>query len=183
MTRNALSTRTVDSIPWQGLTTAYGRGTNIPRLIKTRQYEELANLIEHQSTLWQATPWVLLILLDQLAEKQPEQVTAEEIALYSAVASAILVDYMDPQNTIATMEGMLVEEYLWPDNEENDEMLWEEEEPPGYEERPFFSYYYFSYLLLREAIPVFTRIMNNNEQLANAIRELLSMLDPKDNSD
>ncbi|AZS13736.1 hypothetical protein [Paenibacillus lutimineralis] len=182
MTRNALSTRTADSIPWQRLTTAYGRGTDIPGLIETGQYEELANLIEHQSTLWQTTPWVLLILLNQLAEKQPEQITLEEIELYLAVASAILVDHMDPQNTIATMEELLSEEYLWPEDEEDDEMEWEEEEPPGYEKRPFFSYYYFSYLLLREAIPVFTRIMNNNDQQAASIRELLSMLDPEGGS-
>jgi len=186
MTRNTLSTRTVDSIPWQRLTTAYGRGTDIPRLIETKQYEELANLIEHQSTLWQTTPWALLILLGQLAEKtekRQEQVTSEEIALYSAVASAILVDYMNPQDTVETMERLLAEEYLWPECEEDDEMSWEEEEPPGYEKRPFFSYYYFSYLLLREAIPVFTRIMNDNDQQAAAIRKLLSMLDPEGSSD
>lgn len=183
MTRNALSPRTVDSIPWQRLTTAYGRGTDIPGLIETGQYGELANLIEHQSTLWQTTPWVLLILLGQLAEKQPNQVTSEEIDLYLAVASAILVDHMDPENTIATMEELLSEEYLWPEDEEDDEMEWEEEEPPGYEERPFFSYYYFSYLLLRGAIPVFIKIMNDNDQQAAAIRELLSRLDPEGGSD
>ncbi|NWL89342.1 MULTISPECIES: hypothetical protein [unclassified Paenibacillus] len=183
MTRSAWSTRTVDSIPWQRLTTAYGRGTDIPRLIETKQYGELAHLIEHQSTLWQTTPWVLLILLGQLAEKLPEQVTTEEIALYSAVASAILIDYMNPQNTVESMEELLDEAYLWPEYEEDDEMSWEAEEPPGYEQRPFFSYYYFSYVQLREAIPVFVSIMNDNDQQAAAIRELLSMLDPEDSSD
>ncbi|HEY4390026.1 MAG TPA: hypothetical protein VGN02_01615 [Paenibacillus sp.] len=177
--RNALSTRSAVSIPWQRMTTAYGRGTDIPVLIETGQYEELANLIEHQSTLWQTTPWVLLVLLDQLAEKKPERVTSQEIDLYLAVASAILVDHMDPLNTVETMEGLLAEEYLWPEDEEDDEILWEEEEPPGYEERPFFSYYYFSYLLLKEAIPVFVEIMKSNDQLAPAIRELLLSLDPE----
>ncbi|GIO45393.1 hypothetical protein J34TS1_01580 [Paenibacillus azoreducens] len=30
---------TTEHIPWQRLTTAYGRGTDIPRLIETRQYK------------------------------------------------------------------------------------------------------------------------------------------------
>ncbi|MDL1163074.1 hypothetical protein PAEVO_61750 [Paenibacillus sp. GM2FR] len=55
--------QTVTSVPWQRLTTAYGRGTDIPRLLETGQYKELANLIEHQGTLWQTTPWALLMLL------------------------------------------------------------------------------------------------------------------------
>ncbi|RAR44458.1 hypothetical protein [Paenibacillus sp. MDMC362] len=52
---NALS-QSVTSIPWQRLTTAYGRGTEIPRLMETGQYEELANLIEHQGTIWCEKP-------------------------------------------------------------------------------------------------------------------------------
>ncbi|MBE1447411.1 hypothetical protein [Paenibacillus sp. OAS669] len=173
------SAQTISSIPWHRLTTAYGRGTDIPQLLETRQYEELANLIEHQSTLWQTTPWVLLMLLQELIKQEPEKVSPNEIELYLAVASAIAVDHMNSQGTVKTMNELLDETYLWPENDEEDELRWEEEEPPGYEKEAFFSYYYFSYMLLKDAFPIFTAIMNSNDQLAPAIRELLRMLEPE----
>ncbi|WP_429844397.1 hypothetical protein [Brevibacillus sp. FIR094] len=172
-------THLTNNIPWQRLTTAYGRGTDIPRLIETRQYEELANLIEHQSTLWQTTPWALLILLQELAKQKPEQVSSLEIQLYLAVASAINVDEMDSQNAVETMNELLDEKYLWPEDEEDDELSWEEEEPQGYEQEAFFSYFSFSYSLLKDSIPVFTAIMEGNDELAPAIQELLLMLQSK----
>ncbi|MGG4458023.1 hypothetical protein ABEX29_06930 [Brevibacillus porteri] len=175
-------THLTNNIPWQRLTTAYGRGTDIPRLIETRQYEELASLIEHQSTLWQTTPWVLLILLKELAKQKPEQVSSQEIQLYLAVASAINVDEMDSQNAIESMNELLDEKYLWPEDEEDDELWWEEEEPRGYEQEAFFSYFSFSYLLLKDAIPVFTAIMEENDKLAPDIRELLFMLQSEEAS-
>jgi len=170
---------TISNIPWQQLTTAYGRGTDIPRLIETRQYKELANLIEHQSTLWQTTPWALLFLLRELPTRKPEEVTSEEVELYLSVASAITLKYMDSATTYQTMNELLDEKYLWPENEEDDELHWEDEEAPGYEKEAFFSYYYFSYLLLKEAAPVFMAIMNGNDTLAPAIQELLLRLNPE----
>ncbi|GMX65754.1 hypothetical protein Elgi_50250 [Paenibacillus elgii] len=171
--------QTINSVPWQRLTTPYGRGTDIPRLIEMGQYKELADLIEHQSTLWQTTPWVLLMLLRELAKQKPENVSSKEIELYLAVASAITVEYMDSQNTVETMNDLLDEKYLWPEDEEEDELRWEEEEPPGYEKDVFFSYYYFSYLLLKDAVPVFTAIMNGNVKHAPAIQKLLLLLEPE----
>lgn len=182
MEMNTLAQAT-NSVPWQRLTTAYGRGTDIPRLIETEQYKELANLIEHQSTLWQTTPWTLLMLLRELSKQKPEKVSSNEIELYLTVASAITMKHMDSQNTVETMNELLDEKYLWPENEEEDELLWEEEEPPGYDQEAFFSYYYFSYLLLKDAVPVFSAIMNGNDQYAPAIRELLLLLQPEDVSE
>ncbi|QDS36965.1 hypothetical protein [Brevibacillus brevis] len=175
-------THLTNNIPWQRLTTAYGRGTDIPRLIETGQYEELASLIEHQSTLWQTTPWVLLILLQELAKQKPEQISSQEIQLYLAVASAINVDEMDSQNAVETMNELLDEKYLWPEDEEDDELWWEEEEPRGYEQEAFFSYFSFSYSLLTDAIPVFAAIMEENDKLAPDIGELLLMLQPEEGS-
>ncbi|WP_456288783.1 hypothetical protein M1D70_30775 [Paenibacillus sp. AK002] len=176
---NAL-THTTASVPWQRLTTAYGRGTDIPRLLETRQYKELASLIEHQGTLWQTTPWALLMLLRELAKQKPEQVSSEEMELYLSVASAITVEYMDSPQTIGTMDKMLDERYLWPEDDEEDDWRWEEEEPPGYEAEIFISYYYFSYMLLQEAAPLFKAIMNGNGQHADIISELLALLEPVD---
>ncbi|WP_378139763.1 hypothetical protein [Cohnella soli] len=86
---------------------------------------------------------------------------------------------MDSQNTVDTMHELLDEKYLWPEDEEEDDLLWGKEEPPGYEEKVFFSYYYFSHCLLKDAIPFFNTIMNSNEQLSPAVRELLLLLEPE----
>ncbi|MFU1795506.1 hypothetical protein ACM1RC_16705 [Paenibacillus azoreducens] len=170
---------TTEHIPWQRLTTAYGRGTDIPRLIETRQYKALAELIEHQSTLWQVTPWVLRELLRDLKRRapSPENITLDEIELYIAVASSFSGQQIGsgPGGEIR-MNELLDESYLWPEDEEEDELQWEEEEPPGYGPEPFFGYYYFSYLLLKQAEPVFATILNSNQELAPAIRELQSLL-------
>ncbi|GIN87430.1 hypothetical protein J6TS2_38160 [Heyndrickxia sporothermodurans] len=168
-----------DTIPWQRLTTAYGRGTDIPRLIESGQFVELVNLIEHQSTLWQVTPWVLLVLLRKLAKKEPKKVTMKEINLYLTVASTIEVEIMESQNRLEKMANLLDEKYLWPENEGKDEEWWEEDEPPGYTRDVFISYYYFSYILLKKALPVFNRIKNDNNQLASSIQELLLLLGSK----
>ncbi|MCV4235114.1 hypothetical protein OHJ21_28470 [Virgibacillus sp. LDC1] len=171
--------QTVTSVPWQRLTTAYGRGTDIPRLLETGQYKELANLIEHQGTLWQTTPWALLMLLRVLAKQKPEQVSSEEMELYLSIASAITMEYMDSTQTVETMDKLLDEKYLWPEDDEEDDLRWEEEEPPGYEAEAFISYYNFSYVLLQEAVPVFKTIMNGNDQHADTISELLALLEPE----
>ncbi|WP_426452298.1 hypothetical protein ACP26L_09580 [Paenibacillus sp. S-38] len=173
-----LLAQTTNRVPWQRLTTAYGRGTDIPQLMEMGQYEEIANRIEHQSTLWQATPWALLILLQELAKQKPDKVSSKEVQLYLSVAAAITVDPIDSQDTVGTMNELLDEKYLWPEDEDEDELLWEEEEPPGYDKKAFLSYYSFSYLLLKEAMPIFTAIMNDNDKLAPAIRELLLLLKP-----
>ncbi|MCS7462175.1 hypothetical protein N0M98_18715 [Paenibacillus doosanensis] len=167
---------TIDQIPWRRLTTAYGRGTDIPRLIRNRQYKELAGLIEHQSTLWQATPWALLMLLRELAGRKPEEVDADEIELYLSVTSAFAGRNLGAEQPPGTMGSLLDEACLWPVDEEEDELLWEDEEPRGYDPDHFFGYYYFSYALLKRAEPMFASIKDNNARLAPAVQELLQLL-------
>lgn len=175
-----LLTQETNNIPWHRLTTAYGRGADIPLFIKTGQYEQVTNLIEHQGTLWQVTPWALLLLLKELAGKMPEDVFSEEIELYLTVANTMNIAYMNAEHTVETMNDLLNEKFLWPESEEDDEEWWEQEEPPGYEPEPFLGYYYFSFLLLKEAVPIFTAILNGNEKLAPAVQEMLHLLKPED---
>ena len=63
----------VTDVPWHRLTTAYGRGTEFPAhlavleqmgdlaSVKESLYELTANM-EHQSTLWHATPFGMVFL-------------------------------------------------------------------------------------------------------------------------
>lgn len=166
----------IPNIPWKQLTTPFGRGAAIPQLIEQEQYQQLAELIEHQGTLWQVTPWVLLILLKKLASKNTEDISLQEIELYLAVAQAITEDYLDSAHTVQTMQELLDVKYLWTEDEEDDELEWEEETPRGYEQQAFLGYYYFSHLLLQEALPIFTAINAHNKEAAEDLDELLTLL-------
>ncbi len=163
-------------IPWQRLTTPYGRGSDLPRLMANGQYDEIAGLIEHQSTLWQVTPWVLSLLLRTLQTKRPEDVPLAELELYCAVADSLIGRDLESLPHVERPELLLDERYLWPVDEEEDELMWEEEEPPGYAELPFSSYYYYSGLLLKEAIPDFERLIGGNAERSALAAELLETL-------
>ncbi|MNJ57925.1 hypothetical protein D3C77_535360 [compost metagenome] len=179
MERNNM-THTINSIPWQRLTTAYGRGTELPQLIANKEYHKITDLIEHQGTLWQVTPWVLLVLLQELAEKQIEQVTADEILLYLAVAAVIPLAELDASKTVGMMDNLLDEKYLWSVNEDEDEFEWENHEARGYDSQAFLSYYYYSYELLRGAIPLFKQILAEHDHYATRkdVERLLVLLTP-----
>lgn len=163
-------------IPWQRLTTAYGRGSKLPLLMDQGEFKEIANLIEHQSTLWQVTPWVLLFMLRDLKTKSPEYVMPEEIKCYLCVTDALSGRDVSAWEPVPQMKSLLDDAFLWPEDEEEDEVLWEEEEPPGYAEQPFTSYYYYSYQLLRDAVPVFENIQAHNKDVADLASELLEQI-------
>jgi hypothetical protein len=134
------------TIPWHRLTTAYGRGTKIPELIKMEQYGKLAQLIEHQGTLWQVTPWAMQQLLHTLPNRSVESVKKEEIQLYIAVASAFTWDEL----TSSPVQHM--------------------------DECAFISYYVYSEYQMRAAIPLFQNIANVRKDLAPSLIELLELL-------
>ncbi|NHN33484.1 hypothetical protein [Paenibacillus agricola] len=165
----------VTDIPWQRLTTPYGRGSDLPQLMADKQYDQIAGLVEHQSTLWQVTPWVLAFMLRELKVKQSEEVTLAELSIYHAVADSFIGNEMSSLPHVQRPALLLDESYLWPDNEDDDELLWEEE-PPSYAELPFSSYYFFSGMLLKEAIPDFERLREGHVKRSAEISELLAKL-------
>lgn len=70
-TQTYIETVKVSDIPWHRLTTTYGRATDFPSHLEVlwdmkdvdaidAAGEELAQNIEHQSTLWHATPFALI---------------------------------------------------------------------------------------------------------------------------
>ncbi|WP_338754340.1 hypothetical protein [Bacillus sp. FJAT-52991] len=164
------------TIPWHRLTTAYGRGTKIPELIKMDKYGKVAQLIEHQGTLWQVTPWAIQQLLHTLPNRSVESVKKEEIQLYIVVASAFTWDELTSR-PVQHMDELLQEKWLWSEVEEEDEEGWEEKEPCGYEECAFISYYVYSEYQMRAAIPLFQNIANMRKDLAPSLTELLELLE------
>lgn len=80
------------------------------------------------------------------------------------------------EHPVTSMNELLNEKYLWPEDEEEDELEWERGEPTGYDPEAFFSYYYYSDFLLKQARPLFEDIMRVNSDLAPEVLELLELL-------
>ena len=144
-----IETVQVNDIPWHRLTTTYGRATDFPEAldvlwnmesIETVDVagEALELNIEHQSTLWHATPFAMIFLL-RIFKK------AQEASAHNAVAHA------DP---LPNFEDMLNEEYLWSEEYDEDEDVLRFEEDDVFPDDLFFSFYYYSLQILLLAIPL-----------------------------
>jgi hypothetical protein len=188
-----IETVQVSDIPWHRLTTTYGRATDFPteldvlwnmESIETINAagEELAQNIEHQSTLWHATPFAMIFLFRIFKKAQEErtqnkvaQYLAEQLVdLFSVIAECIqdglLLEHADP---LPCFEDMLNEEYLWSEEYDEDEDVLRYEEEDVFPDDLFFSFYYYSLQVL-----LLGRLLldKNNEQEA-ILLELLTEIE------
>ena len=183
VTKQYIETVKVSDISWHRLTTTYGRATDFPteldvlwnmESIETINAagEELAQNIEHQSTLWHATPFAMIFLFRIFKKAQEErtqnkvaQYLAEQLVdLFSVIAECIrdglLLEHADP---LPCFEDMLNEEYLWSEEYDEDEDVLRYEEEDVFPDDLFFSFYYYSLQVL-----LLGRLLldKNNEQEA-----------------
>ena len=151
-------------IPWHRLTTAYKRATDFDKyfdvLFKMKSKEdveeagnEIAVNIEHQDTLWQATPFACIFLY-KVFKKALEDRDKNPVAAYLVPELAELLGYIfEAVNIVEDMEhpdplphfkDMLSEEYLWSEvyDEEEDEMRWDEGDV--FPDDLYYSFYYYS---------------------------------------
>jgi len=188
-----IETVQVSDIPWHRLTTTYGRATDFPteldvlwnmESIETINAagEELAQNIEHQSTLWHATPFAMIFLFRIFKKAQEErtqnkvaQYLAEQLVdLFSVIAECIrdglLLEHANP---LPCFEDMLNEEYLWSEEYDEDEDVLRYEEEDVFPDDLFFSFYYYSLQVL-----LLGRLLldKNNEQEA-ILLELLTEIE------
>ncbi len=188
-----IETVQVSDILWHRLTTTYGRATDFPteldvlwnmESIETINAagEELAQNIEHQSTLWHATPFAMIFLFRIFKKAQEErtqnkvaQYLAEQLVdLFSVIAECIrdglLLEHADP---LPCFEDMLNEEYLWSEEYDEDEDVLRYEEEDVFPDDLFFSFYYYSLQVL-----LLGRLLldKNNEQEA-ILLELLTEIE------
>lgn len=188
-----IETVQVSDIPWHRLITTYGRATDFPteldvlwnmESIETINAagEELAQNIEHQSTLWHATPFAMIFLF-RIFKKAQEESTQNKVAqylaeqlvdLFSVIAECIrdglLLEHADP---LPCFEDMLNEEYLWSEEYDEDEDVLRYEEEDVFPDDLFFSFYYYSLQVL-----LLGRLLldKNNEQEA-ILLELLTKIE------
>lgn len=154
----------VEDIPWHRITTTYGRATDFPKYFEILSKmedldavknagEEIAMNIEHQSTLWHATPFAMIFLyrilkkaLEQRDKNEIAKYLAEELEeLFTEIEEAVkMVEEMEHAKELPQFPDMLREEYLWSQDydEEEDEIRYEEDEV--FPDDLFYSFYYYS---------------------------------------
>ena len=154
----------VRDIPWHRLTTAYKRATDFDKyfevLFKMKSKEdvkeagnEIAVNIEHQDTLWQATPFACIFLYRifkkalEDRDKNPvaDYLVPELSELFGYIAEAVnIVEDMEHPDPLPHFKDMLSEKYLWSEvyDEEEDEMRWDEGDV--FPDDLYYSFYYYS---------------------------------------
>lgn len=187
-----IETVQVSDIPWHRLTTTYGRATDFPteldvlwnmESIETINAagEELAQNIEHQSTLWHATPFAMIFLF-RIFKKAQEERTQNKVAQYLAeqlvdlfsvisecIRDGLLLEHADP---LPCFEDMLNEEYLWSEEYDEDEDVLRYEEEDVFPDDLFFSFYYYSLQVLLLAIPLLDKSHEGEANLLDLLTEI-----------
>ena len=192
VTKKYIETVQVSDIPWHRLTTSYGRGTDFPNQFDVlwkmdsieavdAAGEALAQNIEHQSTLWHATPFAMVFLLrifkkaqEERARNEVAQYLAEQLVeLFTVIAECIrdglVLEHADP---LSCFEDMLNEEYLWSEEYDEDEDVLRYEEEDVFPDDLFFSFYYYSLQVLLLAIPLLDKSHEGEANLLDLLTEI-----------
>lgn len=193
VTKQYIETVKVSDIPWHRLTTTYGRATDFPAHLEVLwdmknvdaidvAGEELVQNIEHQSTLWHATPFAMVFLL-RIFKKALEERTQNEVAhylveqlvdLFTVIAECIrdglILEHADP---LPKFEDMLNEEYLWSEEYDEDEDILRYEEEGVFPDDLFFSFYYYSLQVLLLCKP----LLDKNNKYEVTLLELLTEIE------
>ena len=193
VTKQYIETVKVSDIPWHRLTTSYGRATDFPAHLEVlwdmkdvdaidAAGEELAQNIEHQSTLWHATPFAMVFLL-RIFKKALEERTQNEVAhylveqlvdLFTVIAECIRDGLMlEHADQLPNFEDMLNEEYLWSEEYDEDEDILRYEEEEVFPDDLFFSFYYYSLQVLLLCKP----LLDKNNKYEVTLLEFLTEID------
>ena len=193
VTKQYIETVKVSDIPWHRLTTTYGRATDFPAHLEVlwdmknvdaidAAGEELAQNIEHQSTLWHATPFALVFLLrifkravEEQGHNEVARYLVEELAeLFLIIAECIRDGLMlEHADQLPNFEDMLNEEYLWSEEYDEDEDVLRYEEEEVFPDDLFFSFYYYSLQVLLLCKP----LLDKNKEREAVLLDLLMTVD------
>lgn len=192
VTKQYIETVKVSDIPWHRLTTTYGRATDYPAHLEVlwdmtdvdaidAAGEELAQNIEHQSTLWHATPFAMVFLL-RIFKKALEERTQNEVAhylveqlvdLFTVIAECIRDGLMlEHADQLPNFEDMLNEEYLWSEEYDEDEDILRYEEEEVFPDDLFFSFYYYSLQVLLLGKPLLDEANEEEGKLLELLTEI-----------
>ena len=190
VTKQYIETVKVSDIPWHRLTTSYGRATDFPAHLEVlwdmkdvdaidAAGEELAQNIEHQSTLWHTTPFALIFLL-RIFKKAIEEQGHNKVARYlsealvdlfiviaESIRDSLMLEHADQ---LPHFEDMLNEEYLWSEEYDEDEDILRYEEEEVFPDDLFFSFYYYSLQVLLLCKP----LLDKNKEYEAVLLDLLT---------
>ena len=182
----------VSDIPWHRLTTTYGHATDFPTELDVlwnmksidavdSAGEALAQNIEHQSTLWHATPFAM-IFLHRIFKKAQEESVHNEVAQYLAeqlvelfaviaecIRDGLMLEHADP---LPNFEDMLNEGYLWSEEYDEDEDVLRYEEEEVFPADLFFSFYYYSLQVLLLGKPLLDEANEEEGKLLELLTEI-----------
>lgn len=177
----------LEGVPWHRLTTPYGRGDELPKLLKDlaslknresveSSVRKISHLIEHQGTLWHVTPFATVFLArifrSALADASTNPVAHQAVdhigelfaVLLESVRDAQKLEHADP---LPKFVDLLTEDSLRPDDEEDDELRWEEEEV--FSDSMFYSFWFYTKEVL-------TNALNGLEEVPQEFTESISSL-------
>ena len=186
-THDFIDQLTLEGVPWHRLTTPYGRGDELPKLLKDlsslknresveSSVRKISHLIEHQGTLWHVTPFATVFLArifrSALADASTNPVAHQVVdhigelfaVLLESVRDAQKLEHADP---LPKFVDLLTEDSLWPDDEEDDELRWEEEEV--FSDSMFYSFWFYTKEVL-------TNALNGLEEVPQEFTEPISSL-------
>lgn len=186
-THDFIDQLTLEGVPWHRLTTPYGRGDELPKLLKDlsslnnresveSSVRKISHLIEHQGTLWHVTPFATVFLArifrSALADASTNPVAHQVVdhigelfaVLLESVRDAQKLEHADP---LSKFVDLLTEDSLWPDDEEDDELRWEEEEV--FSDSMFYSFWFYTKEVL-------TNALNGLEEVPQEFTESISSL-------
>lgn len=186
-THDFIDQLTLEGVPWHRLTTPYGRGDELPKLLKDlsslknresveSSVRKISHLIEHQGTLWHVTPFATVFLArifrSALADASTNPVAHQAVdhigelfaVLLKSVRDAQKLEHADP---LPKFVDLLTEDSLWPDDEEDDELRWEEEEV--FSDSMFYSFWFYTKEVL-------TNALNGLEEVPQEFTESISSL-------
>ena len=186
-THDFIDQLTLEGVPWHRLTTPYGRGDELPKLLKDlsslknresveSSVRKISHLIEHQGTLWHVTPFATVFLArifrSALADVSTNPVAHQAVdhigelfaVLLKSVRDAQKLEHADP---LPKFVDLLTEDSLWPDDEEDDELRWKEEEV--FSDSMFYSFWFYTKEVL-------TNALNGLEEVPQEFTESISSL-------
>ena len=192
VTKQYIETVKVRDIPWHRLTTTYGRATDFPAHLEVlwdmknvdaidAAGEELAQNIEHQSTLWHATPFALIFLLrifkkaiaeqghNEVARYLSEALVELFIVIAESIRDGLMLEHADQ---LPNFEDMLNEEYLWSEEYDEDEDILRYEEEEVFPDDLFFSFYYYSLQVLLLCKPLLDKNKERDAVLLDLLTEI-----------
>lgn len=187
-----------EEVPWHRITTAYGRAADFPEYFTTvwkmtdseavsSALNEIMINIEHQSTLWHATPFAMIFLVrifqHALAERKVNEIARfvvdQLLDFFTVIAECFQDgDGMEHADQLPFFSDMLDERYLWSEeyDEEEDEIRYEEEDV--FPDDLFYSFWYYSCQALRPCAETLEELETSEFRAkAGKLKELLSEWD------